>query len=137
MPLPDGAVTIVGMTAVPTPWLYVAVLINEISVDGPGHVPRFEESFVLLRASSDEEAEQVALAFARAAEHSYLNEDGETVRWTFRQLATVGPALEDGVDSERLPAGIEIFSRFFDDLEAYRAVDGNPDAARWSPGLRG
>jgi Domain of unknown function (DUF4288) len=116
--------------------LYVAILINEISVDGPGHVPRFEESIVLLRADSDEGAERLALQHARAAETSYQNEYGETVRWSFRELASIGPALEQSLDGEQLAAGVEIYSRFFGDIDAYRAVDGSPDEARWSPDLR-
>jgi hypothetical protein len=122
----------------PTPdTLYVAILINEISVDGPGHVPRYEESIVLLRAASNEDAERRALRHAHAAETSYTNTDGETVRWSFRELASIGPALEYTFDEERLAEGVEIYSRFFGDLDAYRAADGLPDAARWSPDLLG
>ncbi|MGQ0574744.1 MAG: DUF4288 domain-containing protein [Pseudonocardia sp.] len=108
-------------------------MVNEVTVDGPGHVPSYEESIVLLRAASDEDAERIAHAHAREAETSYLNEDGEVVRWSFRKLVAIGRALVDDLDPERLGAGTEIFSRFFRNLDAYRAVEGNPDAARWSP----
>jgi hypothetical protein len=113
--------------------LYVAILVNEISVDGPGHVPWYEESIVLLRAASDEDAARRALQHARAAETSYANADGETVHWSFREIASIGPALEGVFDPVRLAEGVEIYSRSFGDLDAYRALDGQPDAARWSP----
>lgn len=116
--------------------LYVAVLVNEITVDNPGHVASFEESIVLLRADSEEDAERIALAYAHDAETSYLNVDGETVRWRFRRLSGLSLALDENLDPQRLRTGTEIFSRFFSDLDAYDAVDGDRDAARWSPGLQ-
>lgn len=125
----------VGMTEeAPRPELYVAILINEIVVEGPAHVPDFEESIVLVRAGSVEEAERVAEDYARHAETSYPNADGETVRWVFRHLAAVGPALAQDLQV-RAGSGVEIFSRFFHDLEAYREAGGSPDAARWTPEL--
>lgn len=124
------------MSSEQTDPLYVAVLINEITVDGPGHVPKFEESIVLLRAGSERDAERIAEAYARNEEASYLNKYGETVRWSFRKLVAIGRSLDEDLDPDRLRTGTEIFSRFFSDLEAYHAVDGHPDAARWSPDLR-
>lgn len=132
-PARPGAGTIIGMPEHDD--LYVAVLVNEITVDNPGHVPSYEESIVVLRAGSEEDAERIALAYAHDAETSYLNEDGETVRWRFRRLSGLGLALDGDLDPQRLRTGMEIYSRFFSDLDAYDAVDGYRDAARWSPEL--
>lgn len=107
--------------------IYVAVLVNEITI--AGHPDHFEESIVLVRAGSTEEAERAALAHGAAAQTTYANEDGEPVRWAFRELAALAPALEQ--DLGRLPA--EIYARSFTDLDAYHAAEGSPDEARWHP----
>lgn len=117
------------------PPLFAAILINEITVENPAHVPQFEESVLLFTADSLEDAERHALAYGREQEHEYTNVVGETVRWSFRKLADVNYATQDDLSAERLAAGVEVHSRFFHDLTAYEAADGSPDEARWSPEL--
>ena len=112
------------------PELYVATLINQITV--AGRVSAYEESTVLITADSSEEARERALAFAAAAETTYLNEYGEQVSWALVEVAGIANAVDDDLSPERLATGVEIGSTTFVDLDAYRLARGTPDAARWT-----
>lgn len=56
------------------PSFYVAVIINEISVETPDFRPDYEECFVLIKVSSRQEANEKALNYARQQQCSYKNE---------------------------------------------------------------
>lgn len=67
--------------------LFGVKLLLHSTIDGapesPGH---FELSTRIIRAESEEEAKVIGAEFGRKAEQSYLNADGETVRWHFDQV---------------------------------------------------
>ena len=98
----------------PTPSFYVAVLLYESSSDAPSYEPLYEECFVLIRASTQEEAEARARAHAQQNEQSYQNADGETIRWRPKRVIDVNAVLDDA-----LVDGAELYARHFRDLEAY------------------
>src|SRR5260221_13808099 len=88
---------------------YAAKLLFESSVDdGSNESPLLEESIRVLQADSVETAQTKALEIGSAAEHSYLNELGQSVRWAFVSLLE----LQDLRETE-LADGTEIFSRLY------------------------
>jgi hypothetical protein len=64
-----------------------------------------EESIRILRGESDEQARARAEEIGRSAEHEYLNESGEVVRWNFVSVLE----LQDLSETE-LQDGMEVFS---------------------------
>ncbi|GAA0513362.1 hypothetical protein GCM10011581_04050 [Saccharopolyspora subtropica] len=97
---------------------YVAVLVLEAISDAADHEPLYEESFVLVKAESPEEAQEKATEYGRQQETSYQNENHEMITWKLRQVVEVKP-LEDAT----LDDGAELYSRFFRNYEAYRSFD--------------
>lgn len=97
---------------------YIAVILYESSSDALDYQPLYQESFVLLKAASLEEAESKALAHARQEEVSYQNENGEIITWALRQIVDVNSVLED-----ELCDGAELYTRHFRDYAAYRAIE--------------
>jgi len=88
---------------------YAAKLLFESSVDdGSKESPLLEESTRVLLADSVETAEAKALAIGHAAEHSYLNESGQSVKWAFVSILE----LQDLCETELLD-GTEVFSRLY------------------------
>ena len=61
--------------------LYGVKCINHIIL--AGDVQEYEESIVVVEASSDAEAKEAAAKYSIGAQTLYLNEDGETVEWVF------------------------------------------------------
>jgi hypothetical protein len=99
--------------------LFSVVVINKISVDAPDHEPMYEESILLVEASSREEAAVKAEVFANREETSYLNADGETVTWSFQEIIHVWEIFGD---DRKLQDGDEIYSRLFRDYEAHKRM---------------
>lgn len=97
--------------------LYIAVLVYSTVVDGAYRRPRFSEDVVPIMASSEDEARAVAVRIGRNEQTSYLNECGETVRWSFLGVADLGVALTD-----TLEPGVSLSSRSFEDLDRYREL---------------
>ena len=64
--------------------LFGVKCINHIIV--AGEILNYEESVVVVEADFEEDARQSATAYAIAAQHSYLNDEGETVEWKFHGL---------------------------------------------------
>jgi len=95
--------------------MFAAVLVYE-SV-GTGHAPLFEETVTLLVAESAEHAAEKARLHAESRETSFVNEDGDTITWSFRHLVDL---IE--VD-EPLGDGAEVYTRHFRDYRAYLAVE--------------
>jgi hypothetical protein len=64
--------------------------------------PVSEDLLFLVKAVSQLSAESSAEAIARGKEHSYKNERGQTVDWTFVRLVevteTIDQQLEDGAE---------------------------------------
>lgn len=88
----------------------------------------YEESFVLIRAESVEQAREKAEAHASHAEASYENEYGERIRWRRKHVIDVAPVLYEDLED-----GTEIYSRHFHDYEAYRAFEPLLGAGPGSP----
>ena len=99
----------------PSPF-YIAVIVYESSSDAPNDQPLYEETFMLIHASSQENAEQQAAQLVNKP-HSYQNQYGQTITWSFKQIVVVQPALNDEFTN-----GTELFSRFFRNYEAYHSA---------------
>jgi Domain of unknown function (DUF4288) len=100
------------------PSCYVAVILYESSSDVPEYQPLYQESFVLLKATSLEEAEAKALAYGTQEQVSYQNENRETIRWSLKQVIDVNSVLDDELDD-----GSELYARHFRNYEAYCAFE--------------
>ena len=77
-----------------------------------------EESIRVFRASDEQHAARRADEIGRAAQHSYTNEDGEVVQWSFIRTLIV----QDLSESE-LEDGVEVFS-------ALRPLEPGDDVAQ-------
>lgn len=73
---------------------------------GGGAESLLDNSVRLIRAPDDATARLRAEAVGREAEHSYLNEDGETVSWRFEGVVAL-----HSIDEDVLEHGVEVFSR--------------------------
>ena len=91
---------------------YIAVILSESSSDAPGYRRFLEESFLLLEATSLEDAQAQATVHA-GEPHEYQNQYGDTISW-HREVVAVGEALTD-----RFESGAELYARFFRNREAY------------------
>lgn len=96
---------------------YIAVIVSQASSTAEDHRGLYEETFVLLKASSLEEATERASARAREEGHEYRNAAGDTVTWS-PQLVEVGETLVDSFED-----GSEIYARFFRNRAAYEQLD--------------
>ncbi|MFR9729969.1 DUF4288 domain-containing protein [Saccharopolyspora sp. MS10] len=97
---------------------YVALLLIEISSESAAEPQLYEESFVLVKAESDEEAREKAVGYGKQQGASYPNEDGEIVTWKFKELVEV-KKVEDATFDD----GAELYSRFFRNYSAYRSFE--------------
>ncbi|MCI2421622.1 DUF4288 domain-containing protein [Saccharopolyspora sp. K220] len=97
---------------------YVAVLLLEATSDAAAHQPLYEESFVLLKAESEEEAKEKAAEHGKQQETSYQNENHELITWKLKQIIEVKP-LEDATFDD----GTELYSRFFRNYSAYNSFE--------------
>ena len=93
---------------------YAAVLVFEASSDQANHQPLYEESVVLVKAASEEDAEELAIQLGNSQETSYQNQDGQTINHRFKCLLEV-QAIQDGW----IKHGSTIYSRHFRDYAAY------------------
>ncbi|GAB3284268.1 DUF4288 domain-containing protein [Parasphingorhabdus pacifica] len=97
---------------------YVAALVLESSSEAEGHAPLYEESFVLVKAESDEEAKEKATSYGKQQQLSYEDEHHRLVTWKLKEVAEV-QQLEDATFDD----GSELFSRFFRNYSAYRSIE--------------
>lgn len=95
---------------------YIAVVIYESSADAKDYEPLYEESFMLIAADSEEEAREKVLNHVNQP-HSYKNQYGETITWSFKQLVQLL-----NVWSAELGDGTEVCSRFFQNFETYSST---------------
>lgn len=98
---------------VPSPF-YIAVILYESPTTAPNNVPLYEESLLLIKAGSEEEAREKALKWANEP-YGYKNQYGNTVTWLFKQLVHVRQLFNNDIND-----GTEIYSRYFQNYEAYR-----------------
>lgn len=71
------------------------------------HDTLFEESIILVKASSLEEAHALGEQIAIQSEHTYDNMYGEQITWTFRKLLHVFE-----LDDTPFETGKELYARF-------------------------
>ncbi|GGM59259.1 hypothetical protein GCM10012275_33040 [Longimycelium tulufanense] len=103
---------------------YVAVLVYEATSDAPRRRPLYEETFVLVRAASAEQAGRKATRYGRAQETSYRNETGETIRLVLRHVVDVSPVLDDSVRGGHPGEDVvEVYARHFRNYDAYRRFE--------------
>jgi Domain of unknown function (DUF4288) len=97
---------------------YMAVVLYESSSDASDYQPWYQEGFVLIKASSLEEAKEKALNYAKREQVSYQNEYKETITWSLKRLVDVNNLLYDEFED-----GTEIYARHFQNYEAYKQLD--------------
>lgn len=95
---------------------YAAVLIFESSFPNGEYEMIYEEEIVMIAAPSREQAKESAIAHGKESEHSYQNENGETIEVKFQRLISV--QLMD----QPVP-GSTLYSRSFTDYEAYEKFE--------------
>lgn len=90
-------------------WFLVKTLMISIMENVPEDVPLFDESLMLVKASSQEEAQKKAEKLCRKLyENEYKNGDGETVKWKFVKIIEVSD-----LGKKTLRDGVQIYSRLF------------------------
>ena len=87
---------------------YAALLTMQTQVDGvpkDGYLPVVESSIRLIHAADESGAMSKAQALLKEAEHQYLNDAGEVIRW-------IGVSVDEvqEIGAERPGDGDEIFS---------------------------
>jgi hypothetical protein len=100
---------------------YIAVLLYESSSQStqePKYEPLYEETFVLIQASSIEEAREKANKYAQREQGSYFNEQHEEITWSLKHIIDVNAVLY-----EPLEDGTELYARHFRNYEAYRLFE--------------
>ncbi len=97
---------------------YMAVILYEAQSDAPDYKPLYEESFVLIRASTEDEAREKAAIYTQEQLSSYQNEFGETITWVVKHIIDVSPVLTDTIED-----GSELYARHFRDYQAYSAFE--------------
>lgn len=77
---------------------YISKIVFSISSSNTEHKPQFDEQLRLIAATSAEEAFIKARALGIKEEDSYVNDQNNTVKWEFIDVAEVVPlrSLEDG-----------------------------------------
>jgi Domain of unknown function (DUF4288) len=88
-------------------WFTASLLYKSRHPDHPQSEFLWEESIVLIRASSEEEARREAERIGKDGEHDYVAAAGNLVHWTFEQVESVQAILDDALNH-----GTEVFSRF-------------------------
>src|SRR5687768_8745256 len=79
---------------------YISKIVFRISAENTPQKPQFDEQLRLIAAGSAEEAFFKARAIGIAEEDSFLNDQKNTVRWEFINVAEVVPVkgIEDGME---------------------------------------
>jgi hypothetical protein len=88
-------------------WYTASLLFKNIHVGQPDDNCLWEESIVLLRADSEEEARHQAELLGKREEHEYVSATGDLVRSSFHGIESVHQILD-----ETLEPGTEVFARF-------------------------
>jgi len=97
---------------------YIAVIVYEFSSDAPQDQPLYREDFVLIKASSREDAQQKTLQLAQKEETTYKNEQGENITVTLKHVVDVSSVL-----SEKFEDGADLYARHFHNYQAYVAFE--------------
>ncbi len=88
-------------------WFSAAILLRSEAADRLPADSLWEESVVLVKADTEDDALMIAAAIGRSQEISYGVEGGGQLRWLFDRVERVYP-----IESEDLQSGTELFSRY-------------------------
>ena len=88
-------------------WFSAAILLRSEAADRLPTDSLWEESVVLVKADTEDDALMIATAIGRSQELSYTVEGGTELRWRFDRVVSVYM-----IESEDLQSGTELFSRF-------------------------
>jgi hypothetical protein len=100
---------------------YIAIILYKSSSDAPDYQPLYQESFVLIKAASLEQAKEKALNHGKDESVSYINENGETITWSLQQVVDVNSVLYD--DFVSAEDGVDLYTRHFRNYEAYHSFE--------------
>ncbi|RCJ34097.1 hypothetical protein A6770_17355 [Nostoc minutum NIES-26] len=100
---------------------YIAIILYKSYSDKPDYQPLYQESFVLIKATSLEEAKEKAFNHGKNESVSYTNENGETITWSLQQVVDVNSVLYDDFDSSE--DGVDLYARHFRNYEAYQSFE--------------
>ncbi|MBD2596421.1 DUF4288 domain-containing protein [Nostoc spongiaeforme FACHB-130] len=102
-------------------FFYIAIILYKSSSDQPDYQPLYQESFVLIKATSLEAAKAKAVEYGKNESVSYKNENGETITWSLQQVVDVNLVLDDDFDSSE--DGVDLYTRHFRNYEAYQSFE--------------
>lgn len=97
---------------------YIALLLYEASSPAPDYKPLYEETFVLIQATSIEEAREKANRYALREQTSYFNGQGEEINRLLKHVVDVNAVLYETFEDET-----ELYARYFRNYEAYRLFE--------------
>ncbi|MFN6571580.1 MAG: DUF4288 domain-containing protein [Dendronalium sp. ChiSLP03b] len=100
---------------------YIAIILYKSSSDKPDYQPLYQESFVLIKATSLESAKDKAWNHGKNESVSYTNENGETITWSLQQVVDVNSVLYDDFDSSE--DGVDLYARHFRNYKAYHSFE--------------
>ncbi|MBG1260365.1 DUF4288 domain-containing protein [Nostoc commune] len=100
---------------------YIAIILYKSSSDKHDYQPLYQESFVLIKATSLEEAKAKALNHSKNETVSYTNENGETITWSLQQVIDVNSVLYDDFNSSE--DIVDLYARHFRNYEAYHSFE--------------
>ncbi len=100
---------------------YIAIILYKSSSDAPNYQPLYQESFVLIKATSLKEAKAKALNHGKNESVSYTNENEETITWSLQQVVDVNSVLDDDFNSSE--DGVDLYARHFRNYEAYHSFE--------------
>ena len=97
---------------------YVAIALYESTSSNPEDRILYEECFVLIKATSLEQAKDRAWKLGRQQESSYKNGAGSTISWSLKHIVDVASVLDEGFED-----GTELYSRHFRNYRAYYSFE--------------
>ncbi|MBN3907134.1 MAG: DUF4288 domain-containing protein [Nostoc sp. NMS1] len=100
---------------------YIAIILYKSSSDKPDYQPLYQESFVLIKATSLEEAKAKALNYGNNETVSYISENGETITWSLQQVVDVNSLLYDDFNSSE--DIVDLYARHFRNYDAYQSFE--------------
>ena len=111
-------------------WFAAVVMLSSGPPSGAAEVPLVDHQVLLIRAVDAEDAFRRAQELGSAAEHTYLNQLGDTVSWRFvglYQLQELPEAPGDGVEvySWFNKEGESVTPRSKAELDVFRMVGGS------------
>lgn len=97
---------------------YIAIALYESTSSDPDDRNLYEECFMLIKATSLDEARGKALELTKQQECNYKNEAGSTITWSLKHIVDVADVLNEGFED-----GTELYARHFRNYEAYYSFE--------------